>query len=227
MHNNLNKYVRLEYRPEIDGLRALAILSVILFHFGRKLLSGGFLGVDVFFVISGFLITSLLLKDSDDGWSSLKRFWLRRVKRITPALITMVGITLVVTLFLLPKWEHGLKGWHGFSSLLSFANITMWRMDDNYWGPQAAQSLFLHCWSLSIEEQFYILFPFLVMFCKRKGNLLFYLICAIIFVSLALFIYSTQFHYRAAFYLLPMRAWELAVGSLVAIFVAHRVDPQL
>jgi peptidoglycan/LPS O-acetylase OafA/YrhL len=206
------------YRPEIDGLRTLAIVPVILFHINSKLLPGGYLGVDVFFVISGFLITSLLLIDIDSGVSSFKKFWLRRVKRIVPALVTMVFVVAIASLLLLPKSQHHIIGWHGFSSLFSFANITLWQLGDGYWGPQAANSLFLHCWSLSIEEQFYLLFPVLLFFAARLNKKLLLPIAVTgTFASLIFYFIAIIYRPGVAFYLLPSRAWELGFGVCLAM----------
>jgi len=147
------------YRPEIDGLRAVAVIPVILFHFNKNLLPGGYIGVDIFFVISGFLITSIILDEYERGVFSFSNFWLRRIRRILPALTAMVLATLVVgTTIVLFAGDINNLGAQGLSSLLSFANISHWLMAGNYWGHAAENSPFLHAWTLSVEEQYYLLF---------------------------------------------------------------------
>lgn len=147
------------YRPDIDGLRAVAIIPVILFHLGVGWLRGGYLGVDVFFVISGFLITSILLREMAAGQFSFRRFWSRRVRRILPALLLVTAATLAVTWAMVFPPDRPDIGRQAVATLLSFANFYFWRHANNYWGPQAEDSPFLHAWSLAVEEQFYILFP--------------------------------------------------------------------
>ena len=208
----------IKYRPEIDGLRAVAVIPVVLFHLNKSWVPGGFLGVDVFFVISGFLITSIILKEEQAGIFSFKKFWMRRAKRILPALIAMVLVVLIAGQLLLMKGEHSLLGYQGFAALLSFANIAMWQTTGSYWGPQAENSPFLHTWSLSVEEQFYLLFPaFLILFLRKIKGSAFALFAVFAIGSLLLFFYGARNHPGATFYLLPTRAWELLGGCLLAI----------
>ena len=128
-----------KYRPEIDGLRAVAVIPVILFHLNKSWVPGGFLGVDVFFVISGFLITSIILREEQAGVFSFKKFWMRRAKRILPALIAMVLAALIAGQLLLMKGEHSLLGYQGLAALLSFANIAMWQTTGSYWGATSGK----------------------------------------------------------------------------------------
>ena len=208
----------IKYRPEIDGLRAVAVIPVILFHLNKSWVPSGYLGVDLFFVISGFLITSIILKEEQAGVFSFKKFWVRRAKRILPVLVAMVLAVLIAGQLLLMKGEHSLLGYQGLAALLSFANIAMWQTTGSYWGPQAENSPFLHTWSLSVEEQFYLLFPvLLILFLKKKASSPFSLILAFAIGSLLLFIYGAAYHPSATFYLLPTRAWELLCGCLLAI----------
>lgn len=208
----------IKYRPEIDGLRAIAVIPVILFHFSNDLLPGGYIGVDVFFVISGFLITSIILDEYERGVFVFSSFWLRRIRRILPALTAMVLATLVVGTIIEYAADINNLGTQGLASLLSFSNISHWLIAGNYWGSAAENSPLLHTWSLSIEEQFYLFFP-LLLFAVLKY---FHKWVALIFFvlslsSVLLFFLGTQTHPSSTFYLLPTRAWELGVGALLAI----------
>src|SRR5215207_5461767 len=147
----------LRYRADIDGLRALAIVPVVLFHGRLGPLSGGFVGVDIFFVISGFLITSLILKDLELGSFSFKDFYARRVRRIIPALTCMLSATTLAALFLYTPRE--LRSYAGrlVATALFGANIQFSR-SANYFAPRAEDLELLHCWSLAVEEQFYFVF---------------------------------------------------------------------
>ncbi len=176
------------------------------------------MGVDVFFVISGYLITSIILKDYNAGKFTFTNFWMRRVRRIFPVLSVMVIVTLIASYFLAFKPNLQSFGMVGLSSVYSMANITLWKMTGDYWGPAAEISPFLHTWSLSIEEQFYLFYPvllFVVLKYLRKHIVIF--LSLTILVSFMLFLYSTQRQTQASFYFLPMRSWELACGCLLAV----------
>jgi len=159
--------VEIRYRPEIDGLRAIAVIPVILFHMGFQWIPGGFIGVDVFFVISGFLITSIILQDVGQERFSYSDFWLRRIRRILPALMVMVFTISIVGSIVLYAPQISNLGEHGLAALLSLANIDFWLHAGNYWGASAKDSPFLHTWTLSVEEQFYLFFPFLLILLLR------------------------------------------------------------
>ncbi len=207
----------LRYRPEIDGLRAVAIIPVILSHVGFQWIAGGFIGVDVFFVISGYLITSIILREHDKGMFRFSNFWLRRIRRIFPALVVMLIVTSIVGYFMLFSAEVNDLGEHGISAILSFANITMWQLGGGYWGVNAHHSLLLHTWSLSVEEQFYFIYPlFLTLLLRFARKWTLPAILAVAICSFILYLYGSQYHMSATFYLLPMRAWELASGCIVA-----------
>jgi peptidoglycan/LPS O-acetylase OafA/YrhL len=158
----------IQYRPEIDGLRALAVLPVILFHLGVAWLPGGFVGVDVFFVISGFLITRIIVKEHQQGHFTFISFWSRRARRILPVLLTVTFVTLIANFLFGYRNANSSLGLQAISALFSFSNVFMWRMASDYWGPQAETLPFLHCWSLSVEEQFYLIFPFILIWLLRK-----------------------------------------------------------
>ena len=205
------------YRPDIDGLRALAVIGVILFHADIGL-SGGFVGVDVFFVISGFLITSLILKDIKSNQFSLSGFWERRARRIFPALyvvtITTIGLSF---LFLLPK-DFEILGGSVIGLSFFSSNIFFWKNTNSYFSGSAEEMPLLHTWSLSLEEQFYIIVPivFLLFFKWRQFDKLFWVISAGTLLSLLISIVGTIHYESASFYLLPTRAWELGAGSIIA-----------
>lgn len=213
----------MEYRADIDGLRTVAVIPVVLFHLGFNWISGGYFGVDVFFVISGFLITSILQKELATNSFSMKSFWLRRVRRILPAIITVVVTTLIIAYFFAFKGDLANIALDAFSALFSYANFHMWWNFGDYWGQSAENSFFLHSWSLSVEEQFYVFYPLLLFFLyKKKQSLSKWLILFIIF-SLGAFLYGSKYYPTMTFYLLPTRAWELASGGLLAISINHRI----
>ena len=211
----------LQYRPEVDGLRALAVLSVVLFH-AELALPGGFVGVDVFFVISGYLITSILLREIADGSFSFAAFWERRARRILPASALTVVATLIAGWFLLlPADFHSLSSSALWQSVFG-ANVYFWRTT-NYFAIEDTPPALLHTWSLAIEEQYYFLFPaVLLVACRwampgRRWALIGFLGLAIA-VSLGLSVWFLPRSPAATFYLLPPRAWELLVGSALAAF---------
>jgi peptidoglycan/LPS O-acetylase OafA/YrhL len=203
------------YRPEIDGLRAVAVVLVMLFH-ARLRLHGGYVGVDVFFVISGYLITTLIWRDLDADRFSLARFWERRARRIIPALVTVVIVTLVAGWFLLLPQDYRDLGRSVAAQSLLASNIFFWS-ESGYFAAPAEVKPLLHFWSLAVEEQFYVLLPFLAILLKQwKMSWRFSIFSILGMASFALSAYSVQ-HYRpAAFYLLPSRGWELLLGCGLA-----------
>ena len=213
------------YRPEIDGLRAVAVLPVILFHGGITGFSGGFVGVDVFFVISGYLITSILLREMGQGRFSLLRFWERRARRILPALLLVMAVCVPFAWFwMLP--DQYLAFSRSLIAVSVFAsNILFWR-ESGYFAAAAEEKPLLHTWSLAVEEQFYILFPLAVLLIWRLGRRA--LIAAIALaglLSLGLSQYAAHASPAANFYLLPTRAWELMAGALCALALDRRGVP--
>jgi peptidoglycan/LPS O-acetylase OafA/YrhL len=205
------------YRPEIDGLRTVAILPVLIFHMGYDWLPGGYLGVDVFFVISGYLITTILLREMESGLFSFRQFWARRIRRILPALIAVCLATLLAAWGIAFPTDRIAIGRQATATLLSVANIYFWRQAGDYWGAEAENSPFLHAWSLAVEEQFYLLFPLLLYAMIRWAPKQIALgLVVVIGVSLSLFFYGINSRPAAAFYLLPARAWELTTGALLA-----------
>lgn len=211
--------VRTGWRREVDGLRAVAVLPVILFHAGVPAFSGGYLGVDVFFVISGFLITGILARDLEAGRFSIARFYERRARRILPALAVVLLACIPFGLaFMSPPELRGL-GEGIVASALSVSNVLFWLQLD-YFGPSAERLALLHTWSLGIEEQFYILFPPLLALLWGRAALVPALAAAAV-ASLAAAAWIEASHPQAGFFLLPFRAWELLLGGLVALAVAR------
>jgi len=211
----------MKYRPEIDGLRAFAVVPVILFHFGFGWIRGGYIGVDVFFVISGYLITSIMMNDLEAGCFSFREFWARRIRRILPALLLVTASALTFAYFFVFKGDHPSIGQQALSALVAVANVYFLRNTGDYWGTAAEESPLLHTWSLSVEEQFYFLFPVTVwlVFRFRRVPWLRSLILVVVAASLGLFLYGVVSKPVETFYLLPTRAWELATGCYLAIVV--------
>lgn len=203
-----------KYRPDVDGLRAVAVTLVLLFHAGLGF-SGGFIGVDVFFVISGFLITGLILKEQDTGRFSLATFWVRRIRRIIPVATVLVVAVLVAGFFLLLPSDYADLAKSTIAQQLMLSNVYFWRHTGYFDGPAELKPL-LHTWSLAVEEQFYIIYPFLLTFLKMFGrNVTFGTLAFLSIGSLALSEYGVGHHRSGTFFLLPTRAWELLIGGLI------------
>jgi peptidoglycan/LPS O-acetylase OafA/YrhL len=213
----------IRYRPELDGLRAVAVLAVFVFHLRSGWLRGGFVGVDVFFVISGYLITSILLRDFERNTFSLAKFYQRRIARLFPAFLIVALATLAGAFFIYSAQDLASSGATLTASTLSVANIKF-MMQGNYFKIASDAQPFLHDWSLSVEEQFYLLFPatllFLFLKAKRYRTTLLGILCG---VSLVACIAVTHARPTWAFFLLPTRAWELLAGSILASWGMHRI----
>ncbi|WP_208642240.1 acyltransferase family protein [Methylobacterium terrae] len=205
------------YRPDIDGLRAVAVLVVILFHAGIAWMPGGFVGVDVFFVISGYVITRGLLREAASGGIGLGEFYARRVRRILPALVATLAFTTLAAYWLLLPPQLADYAGSATASALSVANIYFWR-SSGYFDAAALYRPLLHTWSLSVEEQFYLLLPVALLLAVRlrlrRLWLPFGLVAAL---SFGLSVYAGHYAPTANFYLLPTRAWELLLGVLLAM----------
>lgn len=207
---------RSSYRPDIDGLRAAAVIPVVLYHANLGF-PGGFTGVDVFFVISGFLITSLIREDIELGRFSLGRFYERRIRRIFPALFAVIAASFVAAYLLFLPPELTLFAKSGMAAALFSSNILFW-LEAGYFDSAALAKPLLHSWSLAVEEQYYILFPIVLLALRRlaRGWLL-VAIGALWLLSFASSCIATAAYPEAAFYLMPMRFWEIATGALLAI----------
>jgi peptidoglycan/LPS O-acetylase OafA/YrhL len=209
--------MQLTYRPEIDGLRAIAVIPVILFHLGASWMPGGYLGVDVFFVISGFLITSIIISELSSQSFTFRQFWARRIRRILPAMLFVTGCTLATAFYFSFRPLQHEVGAQATATLASFANVYYWLHANNYWAADAESQPLLHTWSLSVEEQFYLIFPFMIWALFRvRREWLHLMIGALTIGSVALFLWGTRSHPGATFYLLPTRMWELGIGCLLA-----------
>ena len=210
------------YRPEIDGLRAVAVLAVVLYHFAVPALGGGFVGVDIFFVISGFLIGGILWRElSANGSISFLDFYVRRIKRLTPAFAAMAVATFVAAYFVLLPSEFREFGKTMIASAFYFANIYFYRKS-GYFDTGSEEKPLLHTWSLSVEEQFYIALPILFFLLRNRRTMLLWCLAILVSTSLVLCVYKTYTEHTAAFFLFPFRAWELGAGVLLAIFVSSR-----
>lgn len=214
--------MKIPYRPEVDGLRALAVVPVILFHAGIAPFSGGFIGVDVFFVISGFLITSLLLNDLRENRFSLLAFYERRARRILPALLLVIALSALAAWFLLPYKELQEFGRSAQSTAAFISNVFFWK-HTGYFETKAELKPLLHTWSLAVEEQYYIVAPILFWILWRYARkAIAPLLAILLLASLATAEYGTRQWPDAAFFLPHTRAWELALGSLAALAVIRR-----
>lgn len=233
MKNSNNKF-----RKDINGLRAWAVVAVVLFHFGVAGFSGGFVGVDVFFVISGFLMTGIILRSLEAASAaaaggvtgarpfSIIGFYLSRARRIIPALLVLCVVLMVLGWFVLPATEYVQLGAHAIAALGFGSNVLFWR-EDGYFDTASHDKLLLHTWSLSVEWQFYLLLPvFMVIVWKLRPSRRAEAIAlgGVMLLSLLLCVLATPIKTTAAFYLLPTRAWEMLAGGL-AYLLSLRITP--
>lgn len=211
------------YIPAIDGLRALAVLAVILFHSAAKLIPGGFTGVDVFFAISGYVVSKSLHQNGSKSFSMFaEEFYSRRIYRIAPALIAcLLGVTLLNVLFVPHSWLSSLTVWTGLTAFVGLSNVAL-LFQDAYFSPTAEYNSFVHTWTLAVEEQFYIVLP-LFLYCwivwSKRGSFVkaiaWTILPALSLLSVFIAVWMTSSHPKWAFYLLPARFWELAAGAFL------------
>lgn len=217
------------YRPEIDGLRAFAVVAVIINHFNKDILPGGYLGVDIFFVISGYVITSSLTgRPSKEFKDFISGFYERRIKRLVPALSVFILTTSIAICLFNP--EPDIQLGIGMRALFGFSNIALYSQSTDYFAQSTELNVFTHTWSLGVEEQFYILFPFLIWFSgfgrqtKNGARNLFLIVGALTIASLISFLYLYPTNQPAAYFLMPSRFWEMAAGCLIFIGFQKRVS---
>lgn len=218
------------YYQHIDALRAFAVLSVVIFHFDHEYLPGGFVGVDIFFVVSGFLISSQLYKSIFERTFSLKDFYVRRIKRIMPASFSVILATLLLAqVFFLPE-DTLSTAKSGIWSLFSLSNLYFWKFQDSGYFATASYTLpLLHYWSLGVEEQFYLIWPIFLLMVFNQLNRWFFLslLITVVLVSILLAEIFIIEHHSFVYYMLPTRAGELLIGGLFAALIHYRAIPAL
>lgn len=222
----MHKITNLAYRPDIDGLRAIAVISVVLFHINKSFIPGGYAGVDIFFVISGYLITFLIYGQMHSGTFSFTDFYQRRINRIAPALFTLIaGVSTIGLVILAPAdLVRLLKS--AVYAALGTSNVFFWREYGNYFSSGVDEAPLLHTWSLGVEEQFYVIWPvvlLLLLRLKPKNRL----VTLGMSVLAAVIVSEFGIHNAASasYYLLPTRIFELLIGSSLAVFIFHRGAP--
>lgn len=205
------------YRPDVDGLRTVAVMSVLLYHLGISAVSGGFVGVDVFFVISGFLITRKIVDDVEAGHFSFSEFYLARVRRIFPALVVTVALVFVASALVLSPGVFQEFARTAIASVLSVSNVLFW-MTSGYFDADSSLKPLLHTWSLGVEEQFYLIWPLALVVLYRWGTRKIAVtgVVFLLVVSFAAAVVNLESDPSGTFFMLPFRMWELAIGGLLA-----------
>ncbi|MDC1467063.1 acyltransferase [Litorivicinus sp.] len=213
------------YRPEIDGLRALAVLPVVLFHAGFVTLSGGFIGVDIFFVISGYLISSIIVEDLVNDRFDIFVFYERRIRRIFPALFFIIFCCIPVAwMYMMPSQMKEFAG-SAAAAAIFISNIFFWRERGDYFDSVADEKPLLHTWSLGVEEQYYLLFPIFMLFMWKSRKSVLPFLCVVAVASFALAEGGWRNNPLPNFYLAPTRAWELLAGALAGL-TCYGVEPK-
>lgn len=211
----------IKYRPEIDGLRAIAVLPVILFHAGFEWFSGGFVGVDVFFVISGYLITTIIISEMAEEKFSIVNFYERRARRILPALFFLMIATIPLSLFWF-SFAHLKDFGQSLIAVSFFSSNILFFLESGYFDVSSEAKPLLHTWSLAVEEQYYIIFPILLAITWRLGiNKILILLFFLLLISLGAAQWSAYNSPASGFYLLHTRAWELLVGVFIAFYLRY------
>lgn len=212
-----------EYRPDIDGLRALAVTSVLGFHAFPAVFKGGFTGVDIFFVISGYLISGIILRELREGSFSFARFFARRIRRIFPALALVLAAVLIFGWWSLTPYDYDQLGAHAAAGAGFVSNVLLWR-ESGYFDTDSALKPLLHLWSLGVEEQYYLIWPLLLFILRKRMDRIFWLILAAAVGSFAINILLVDRMSWATFYLPVTRFWELMLGGLLAYL--HLLRPR-
>jgi peptidoglycan/LPS O-acetylase OafA/YrhL len=214
----------MRYRPEIDGMRTIAVLSVIFYHANFSMFSGGFIGVDIFFVISGFLITKVIRKEILVDNFSFLNFYEKRIRRIFPALFFVVLSSLIISVYVLPPVDAKHFFQSMFATITFSSNFLFWIQSGDYFDVGSIYKPLHHTWSLSLEEQFYLFHPFLLIFIsKLKDYKQLIIIVLSIFISLTFSHFYLNLDLKGNFYLLPFRMWELFAGALLAFINLDKI----
>ncbi|MBE9585602.1 acyltransferase [Mucilaginibacter sp. JRF] len=215
---------KLKFRSDINALRAIAVIGVVLYHFKVPYFQGGFSGVDIFFVISGYLMSKIIITDISQTKLSLSNFYGKRLKRIVPALLCMIAIVMLAGYFLFFPDDFAFNSKCGFFSLLFVSNMFYWK-NSGYFDPSSETNVFLHTWSLSVEWQFYMLYPIVLLWLsklvKKRSLFIGIFISATVLIIIASFVLDKKYS-LTAFYLLPSRSWEMMMGG-----VAFLLEPYL
>lgn len=213
-----------EYRADIDGLRLIAVLLVVGYHFEIEAVAGGFIGVDVFFVISGFLISAQIISQTEAGTFRFRDFYFRRIKRILPALLVVVLVTYLIGIFLLSPPLLERMSWSVISAVLSVSNF-FFLSEAGYFDVDAQLKPLLHTWSLSVEEQFYFIWPFLIsLLLSRSPKMLIIFLVVGFMTSLLLSEYFARWQENIAFYIMPLRAFEFLAG-VAMVWILRLTSP--
>lgn len=204
------------YRADIDALRGIAVLLVVLFHAFPLVFPGGFIGVDVFFIISGYLITQIIVKELETERFSITNFYARRIKRLLPALCSVVSFSLIIGWLILYPDEYKKLGYHAYRSLLFTQNLNLIG-ESGYFDISSHYKPLLHLWSLSVEEQFYLVWPLILYICIKLGQKSLVFVCIIFLISFYLNIHFINLTPTKTFYHIYYRFWELGMGCLLAL----------
>lgn len=222
--SSMNKnYKAISYRPDIDGLRAISVIAVVIFHFFPKNLKGGFTGVDVFFVISGFLVTSIILNSGNSSFS-FSEFYSRRVKRLFPSLILVLSFVLAISYFVLPAQDFQFLGKHLFGGVFFIDNV-FYFFESGYFDKASELKPLLHLWSLSLEEQFYLFWPPILLLIKKiKTKHALRTLLLLIIVSFLMNVSLIKNYHSFSFFMLPTRLWELALGGFIPFLMLQNLN---
>jgi peptidoglycan/LPS O-acetylase OafA/YrhL len=221
--SSTEQYELIKYRGDIDGLRAIAVIAVVIYHAFPKFIKGGFVGVDIFFTLSGYLIGSILFKNFDSKKFCIYTFYARRIKRIFPALLLVLLFSLVFGWFSLTAVEYTALSIHARASTFFYTNFTLAK-EGGYFDTSVHTKPLMHLWSLALEEQFYIFCPLILYFFTRK-NFNIISICIVFILSSFIFSIKTLHTYPIqAFYYPLCRAWELVSGVLLSYIIYNKIE---